>query len=131
MADPDRPEFDHVLFGVVRDIIVFGDSSDLPRGWDRLRRNFHPDSKRGGDTAAVHTRFTTDDLDWWRTFAEGRIDVTEALADLVVLASGLPRQPVSYLTPVAHGLVRRGTGRHHHAARAVRPTSSRFSADHA
>ena len=105
MADPDRPEFDHVLFGVVRDTIVFGDSSDLPRGWDRLRRNFHPDSERGGDTAAVHTRFTTDDLDWWRTFAEGRIDVTEALTDLVVLASGLPRQPVSYLTPVAHGLV--------------------------
>ena len=95
MAEPDRPEFDHVLFGVIRDIIAFGDSPDLPRGWDRLRRNFRPDSERGGGAAAaVQARITTDVLDWWKTFAEGRIDVTEALTDIVVLASGLPRQPV-------------------------------------
>ena len=34
MAEPDRPELDHVLFGVARDLIVRGDSPDLPRGWD-------------------------------------------------------------------------------------------------
>ena len=116
MAEPDRPELDHVLFGVARDLIVRGDSPDLPRGWDRLRRQIRPGRRSFFTARASSERLTTDALDWWKSFAEGRIDVTEHLTDLVERATGClpsratgcqpsPAAAVSHLTPVAHGLV--------------------------
>ena len=89
MAEPDRPELDHVLFGVARDLIVRGDSPpDLPRGWDRLRRQIRPGRRSFFSARASSERLTTDALDWWKSFAEGRIDVTEHLTDLVERATG-------------------------------------------
>ena len=116
MAEPDRPELDHVLFGVARDLIVRGDSPHLPRGWDRLRRQIRPGRRSFFTARASSERLTTDALDWWKSFAEGRIDVTEYLTDLVERATGYlpsratgyqpsPAAAVSHLTPVAHGLV--------------------------
>ena len=118
MAEPDRPELDHVLFGVARDLIVRGggDSPDLPRGWDRLRRQIRPGRRSFFTARASSERLTTDALDWWKSFAEGRIDVTEHLTDLVERATGYlpsratgyqpsPAAAVSHLAPVAHGLV--------------------------
>ena len=72
MAEPDRPELDHVLFGVARDLIVRGDSPDLPRGWDRLRRQIRPGRRSFFTARASSERLTTDALDWWKSFAEGR-----------------------------------------------------------
>ena len=83
MAEPDRPELDHVLFGVARDLIVRGDSPDHPRGWDRLRRQIRPGRRSFFTARASSERLTTDALDWLKSFAEGRIDVTEYLTDLV------------------------------------------------
>ena len=83
MAEPDRPELDHVLFGVARDLIVRGDSPpDLPRGWDRLRRQIRPGRRSFFTARASSERLTTDALDWWKSFAEGRIDVTEHLSPI-------------------------------------------------
>ena len=108
MVDPNRPEFDQVLFGIARDLIVRGDSLDLPRGWDRLRRQLCPDpGKRRTVHApeALHERLTTDALDWWKVFAEGRIDIADVLTDLFELASGCQPLLQSHIEPVAHGLV--------------------------
>ena len=112
MAEPDRPELDHVLFGVARDLIVRGDSPDLPRGWDRLRRQIRPGRRSFFTARASSERLTTDALDWWKSFAEGRIDVAECLTDLVERATGClpsratgcqpsPAAAVSHLTPAS------------------------------
>ena len=94
-----------------------GDSPDLPRGWDRLRRQIRPGRRSFFTARASSERLTTDALDWWKSFAEGRIDVTECLTDLVERATGCylpsratgcqpsPAAAVSHLAPVAHGLV--------------------------
>ena len=99
MAEPDRPELDHVLFGVARDLIVRGDSPDLPRGWDRLRRQIRPGRRSFFTARASSERLTTDALDWWKSFAEGRIDVTECLTDLVERATGCLPSRASHWVP--------------------------------
>ena len=92
-------------------------SPDLPRGgWDRLRRQIRPGRRSFFTARASSERLTTDALDWWKSFAEGRIDVTEHLTDLVERATGYlpsratgyqpsPAAAVSHLAPAAHGLV--------------------------
>ena len=62
-------------------------SSDLPRGWDRLRRQIRPGRRSFFTARASSERLTTDALDWWKSFAEGRVDVAEQHTDLVERAT--------------------------------------------